>query len=174
MIYFIESERIGFSVWNKQDEQLAKSLWGNREVTQHISATGKMTEKGILEKLEKEVDTYSKHRIQYFPIYKKDDDKFIGCCGLRPYDMEKRIVEIGVHLLPEYWGKGYAKEACMRIIKFAFETLSFETIFAGHNPKNLASCELLKKLGFVYSHDEYYAPTGLKHPSYLLNKEFFI
>jgi len=32
----------------------------------------------------------------------------------------------------------------------------------------------LKKLGFAYSHDEYYAPTGLKHPSYLLNKELFI
>ena len=174
MKYFIESQRIGFFVWNKQDEGQAKLLWGNKEVTRYISATGNMTETTILERLEKEVDTYSKYKIQYFPIYKKEDNKFIGCCGLRPYNIEKNIAEIGVHLLPEYWGKGYAKEACMRIIKFAFKSLSFEAIFAGHNPNNLASCELLKKLGFAYSHDEYYAPTGLKHPSYLLNKELFI
>jgi len=172
MKYFIESERIGFSVWNKENEQQANLLWGNKEVTKYISATGKMTEKEILERLDKEVDTYSKYMIQYFPVYVKENTEFIGCCGLRPYKKEKKIAEVGAHLLPEYWGEGYAKEACMRIIKYAFETLSFETIFAGHNPNNLESAKLLKKLGFVYSHDEYYAPTGLKHPSYLLDKEF--
>ena len=125
MKYLIESERIGFSVWSKQDEQQAILLWGNKEVTQYISATGKMTETAILDRLNKEIDTYSKYKIQYFPIYKKENDKFIGCCGLRPYDIEKNVVEIGVHLLPEYWGKGYAKEACMRVIKFAFEITFF-------------------------------------------------
>ncbi|BCZ47731.1 N-acetyltransferase [Clostridium gelidum] len=172
MKYFIKSERIGFSVWDKENEKQANLLWGNEDVTKYISTTGKMTEKEILERLDKEVDTYSKYRIQYFPLYIKENTEFIGCCGLRPYKKEKKIAEVGVHLLPEYWGKGYGKEACMRIIKYAFETLSFETIFAGHNPNNLESAKLLKKLGFVYSHDEYYAPTGLKHPSYLLNKEF--
>lgn len=173
MKYFIESERIGFSVWNKENEQDAKLLWGNKDVTKYISSTGKMTEEDILRRLEKEIDTYSKYRIQYFPIYLKKDGKFIGCCGLRPYNIEKNIVELGIHLLPDHWGKGYAKEACERMIKFAFETSSFDTIFSGHNPNNSASRELLRKIGFIYSHDEYYAPTGLQHPSYLLNKEAF-
>ncbi len=169
--YFIESERIGFSVWDTKKEHYAKLLWGNKDVTKYISATGKMTEKEILERLERESDTYTKYKIQYFPIYLKEDNKFIGCCGLRPYNIGGSIVELGIHLLPEYWGNGYAKEACEKMIKFAFETLSFEVIFAGHNPKNFASRRLLKKIGFIYSHDEYYAPTGLQHPSYLLNRE---
>ena len=27
---------------------------------------------------------------------------------------------------------------------------------------------LLTRLGFVYTHDEFYEPTGLRHPSYML------
>ena len=33
---------------------------------------------------------------------------------------------------------------------------------------NIASVQLLKKLGFTYAHDEFYPPTGLYHPSYLM------
>ncbi|WP_459480764.1 GNAT family N-acetyltransferase [Clostridium saccharoperbutylacetonicum] len=170
MKFYIESERIGFSVWDNENEQCAYLLWGNKVVTKYISATGIMTEEQIEKRLWNEKNTYEKHRIQYFPIYEKESNKFIGCCGLRPYDLDKNIVELGIHLLPKYWGKGYAKEACLRMIKFAFETLSFEEIFVGHNPYNLASSQLIKKLGFEYLHDEYYAPTGLNHPSYLLKK----
>ena len=37
-----------------------------------------------------------------------------------------------------------------------------------HNPGNQASRHLLETLGFRYTHDELYEPTGLMHPSYLL------
>ena len=46
--------------------------------------------------------------------------------------------------------------------------LNATAIFAGHNPKNTASCYVLEKLGFQYIGDEYYEPTGLYHPSYEL------
>jgi RimJ/RimL family protein N-acetyltransferase len=44
-------------------------------------------------------------------------------------------------------------------------------IFAGHHPKNVASHRLIEQLGFQYTHHEYYPPTGLQHPSYILIKE---
>ena len=44
-------------------------------------------------------------------------------------------------------------------------------LFAGHNPKNTASAQLLKRLGFTYKQDEFYPPTGLYHPSYLMTKQ---
>ena len=42
-------------------------------------------------------------------------------------------------------------------------------LFAGHNPDNDASRQLLQQLGFQYTHDEPYAPTGRMHPSYVLS-----
>ena len=56
------------------------------------------------------------------------------------------------------------------MIKYAFEELGAEKLFAGHNPDNTASSKLLKKLGFHYTGDEYYEPTGLYHPSYIYEK----
>ena len=50
----------------------------------------------------------------------------------------------------------------------AFRDLAVGGLFAGHNPKNTASRHLLQKLGFRYTHDEFYAPTGLQHPSYMM------
>lgn len=170
MQYFIESNRVGFGVWKKENIKEAELLWGNSEVTKYITASGKMSKKDISNRLSKEIEMYSKYSIQYFPIYLKNTGKFIGCCGLRPYNINENILEVGIHLIPDYWRQGYAYEACMRIIRYAFDDLSCSAIFAGHNPKNTASSGLLKKLGFIYSHDEYYEPTGLNHPSYFLKK----
>jgi RimJ/RimL family protein N-acetyltransferase len=97
----------------------------------------------------------------------------VGCCGLRPYKSEMKIVEIGAHLRRVFWGQGYAPEAARAVMGYAFNTLGVKALFAGHNPANEASRRLLEKLGFRYTHDEYYSPTGLNHPSYTLTAEEF-
>jgi len=43
-------------------------------------------------------------------------------------------------------------------------------LFAGHHPENESSRQLLTRLGFTYTHDEWYEPTGQMHPSYMLRK----
>lgn len=54
---------------------------------------------------------------------------------------------------------------------FAFETLHVDGLFAGHNPDNPTSKHILGKLGFRYIGDEFYAPTGMHHPSYMMSPE---
>jgi len=58
-------------------------------------------------------------------------------------------------------------------MEYAFSTLGVKGLFAGHNPANEASRRVLEKLGFRYTHDEFYPPTGLNHPSYILTAEEF-
>jgi RimJ/RimL family protein N-acetyltransferase len=63
-----------------------------------------------------------------------------------------------------------AQEAGRAVIAFAFENLGAEALFAGHHPANSASRRVLAKLGFQFTHDEFYPPTGLMHRSYLLTR----
>lgn len=109
-------------------------------------------------------------RVQYWPIFLAENGAHAGCAGLRPYSPEQQIYEIGVHLLPPFWGKGLATEAAESVIFYAFDQLRAKALFAGHHPANRLSKQLLLKLGFVYTHDELYGPTGLMHPSYILRK----
>lgn len=165
--YFLTTPRIGFSKWSSEDTQLAQQLWGNPQVTEYICAAGTFTEQQITNRLEAELKNQEEFHMQYWPIFHIETDEFIGCCGLRPYNIKKDIYEIGFHLCPEYWGKGLGSEAAKAIINYAFTTLKAKDLFAGHHPQNTASAKMLTKLGFHYTHDENYEATGLNHPSYL-------
>jgi RimJ/RimL family protein N-acetyltransferase len=168
--YFLESARLGFGHWTSERIDLATRLWGDRQVARYVTRAGVMTESEIAARLAREVENDQKHGLQYWPLFIKADDSFVGCCGLRPYDFDRGIAEIGVHLLPEAWGKGYAQEAARTVIGYAFDELRLRAVFAGHNPNNTASAALLQKLGFVRTGEEFYEPTGLWHPSYLLQR----
>jgi len=164
--YFMTSQRIGFAKWRATDIKLAKTLWGNDKVSRYICASGKFSESDIANRLSLEIQNNDVYGLQYWPIFDLSSQALIGCCGLRPY--KGSILEIGFHLLPEFWGKGYAVEAANTVINYASSHLQAEALFAGHNPRNIASQKVLLKLGFTYIGDEFYAPTGLYHPSYLL------
>ncbi len=185
--YFLQTKRIGFRTWNADDFGLAKNLWGDFEVTRLFDGKGKFTDKRTREKLTQEIANQNKFAVQYWPIFNVKTSNHIGACGLRPYDPDindsgnndtenndkvKKIFEIGFHLCSNQWGKGYATEAALAVIEYAFKILKINKLFAGHNPKNKASRHLLLKLGFEYTRDEYYEPTGLMHPSYFLENPF--
>ena len=164
----MKTERIGFSKWSCDDMELAQLLWGNPEVTQFICATGVFSPEDISARLKKEIENNTQFSIQYWPIFELETNELIGCCGLRPYS--DGIYEIGFHLRPKFWRKGFAVEAASAAIDYAFNELHAEGLFAGHNPKNIASAKVLAKLNFKNIRDEFYAPTGLYHPSYELRK----
>ncbi len=162
--FFLRTERLGFSVWQADDAALAAQLWGDPAVTRYICASGRFSADEIADRLQTEISRQERFGAQYWPVFELATRAFVGCCGLRPHGEGE--YEIGFHLRPEYWGRGYAAEAAEAAIRYAFHTLGAKSLFAGHNPNNAASRRLLLKLGFAYVADEYYAPTGLNHPSY--------
>jgi Acetyltransferases, including N-acetylases of ribosomal proteins len=165
-MYFLKTERIGFSEWSETDMDLARSLWGEKNVTKYICSSGVFTNDAIVSRLNLEIENNKKYRVQYWPIFELETGHFIGCCGLRPYKMQEGVYEIGFHLKETYWGAGLALEGARAVIEYAFEKLNAVNLFAGHNPNNQNSRKILERLGFHYISDEYYAPTGLYHPTY--------
>ena len=150
------------------DLRLAVALWGDPVVTQFIG--GPLSPEQVGEKLAREIELMSTHRVQYWPLFLLRTDEHVGCGGLRPYRVEDRIYEMGFHFRPAYWRQGFAQEAGRGILTFAFETLGAAAVFAGHHPANAASRTVLEKLGLRFTHEEFYPPTGLMHPSYLLTR----
>ncbi|MBI4429068.1 MAG: GNAT family N-acetyltransferase [Ignavibacteriales bacterium] len=165
--YFLTTKRLGFRVWKETDLDLAFGLWGDYGVTQFIDARGHLSRVQVQEILAKELATAKTYGVQYWPVFLLGDGEHIGCCGLRPHKVSEKVYELGVHIRLKHWGKGFASEAVRGVISYAFGTLGISALFAGRNPRNEASRHLLNKLGFKYTHAEYYSPTGLNHPSYL-------
>lgn len=72
--------------------------------------------------------------------------KMIGNVYLGKRDFES--LEIGYVFNKDYWGKGYARESCNKLIELEFAN-GIHRIFAECDPDNLASWRLLESLGFV-------------------------
>jgi RimJ/RimL family protein N-acetyltransferase len=164
----LTTERIGFRLWQPDDLLLALSLWGDTTVTRLIADLGQPSEEQARARLDRELANQQTYGVQYWPIFRRAGGEHLGCCGLRPYQPDQGIYEIGAHLLAHYWGQGYATEAVRAVVAHAFTALPVRGLFARHHPDNHGSRSLLAKLGFQYTHDDFLPQTGLNHPSYLL------
>ena len=66
-----------------------------------------------------------------------------------PGEMPDGDIEIGFCFKRSAWGKGYATEACIRLVRFAFEETPLDEIVASFYEENVAAKNVLRKAGFI-------------------------
>jgi len=83
-----------------------------------------------------------------FAICRESTSEFIGGIGLR---VNKRFnrAELGFWIAEPFWNNGFATEAVGKIIKFGFQEVELNKIFATHLPNNPASGKVMAKNGMV-------------------------
>ena len=107
--YFMRTERLGFRCWAAKDLPLAVAIWGQPEVTRLIADLGNPSAEQARQRLAREMANQDAFRVQYWPLFLLDGGKHLGCCGLRPYRPDDGVFEVGAHLLPAQWNRGYAE-----------------------------------------------------------------
>ena len=61
----------------------------------------------------------------------------------------QNALELGYALGEDYWGNGYATEACREVMRYAFNDRECLVLSATHFPQNASSKRVIKKLGFI-------------------------
>jgi len=102
----IETERLVITTWTQEDLDDAQRLWGDPKVMEHIDVRGALNRQQVEQKLQQEMERQNQHGVQYWKVLLKKTGQIIGCCGLRPHDLERRVYEVGVHIMSEHWGRG--------------------------------------------------------------------
>lgn len=78
----------------------------------------------------------------------KETGKFIGRCGLLPWDVDGvQEVEVAYTIAEEYWGKGLGSEAALGIIEYGFETLNLSRLVSLIELENIGSQKVAEKVG---------------------------
>jgi len=102
---------------------------------------------------------YEKYGIGRWALVEMDSDEFVGWAGLK-YEWNPRescyFYDLGYRLRKEFWGKGYAYEASIPALNYAFKTMKLDEIFASAHIENGASIAILKKLGFTFIEEYFY------------------
>ncbi|WP_336298520.1 MULTISPECIES: GNAT family N-acetyltransferase [Zeaxanthinibacter] len=77
-----------------------------------------------------------------------DQQTFYGAGGLNDIDLIAKKAEIGLWLLPEFWGKGIMKEAFPLISDYGFKQLKLNRIEGFVETENTNCKKALSKLDF--------------------------
>ena len=79
----------------------------------------------------------------------KETDEFIGCLFLNDIDMHNKSGHAPVFIgEKQYWGKGYATESRILILKYAFYERGLERIWARVIEDNIGSLKMHEKCGY--------------------------
>lgn len=74
------------------------------------------------------------------------DGDLVGAINLslKPKD---QMAELGYWIAHKYWGNGYCTRAALCMIKYGFEELSLNKVYARHLGSNTASGRVMEKIG---------------------------
>ena len=95
---------------------------------------------------------YAKYKMGRWYAFLKENDEFIGWCGLK-YHSDTGEVDLGYRLLKKHWNKGYTTEASIACIQYGFEELGLNRIIAQADVANAASVKVMKKIGMQFLSD---------------------
>jgi len=101
--------------------------------------------------------SYATHGHGLWMVQHRATDAPMGMCGLIKRDALPEV-DLGYAFVPEYWGKGHAREAAAACLTFGREALGLEGILAIVSPGNTPSIRLLEALGFDRTGRMEYSP----------------
>jgi RimJ/RimL family protein N-acetyltransferase len=84
-----------------------------------------------------------------FALEQRATGLFVGDCGLFVDPADRRLARVGYTIARPFWNQGFASEAVMALTQFAFGQFNIHRITASVDPRNLASCRVLEKIGYV-------------------------
>ena len=84
----------------------------------------------------------------YWGVALKDNNKIIGQIFVNKIQ-NNRMAHIGYRITRAFWNNGYATEALKATVKFCFEQTELKRLHTDVDVRNVSSCKVLEKCGFV-------------------------
>jgi len=92
-----------------------------------------------------------KNKTRYvFAIISKEHRELIGEISLHYLDKNNNHAQLAYWIGEPFWNQGIATEAAIAAVKFGFEQLDADLIYADFHPDNHASKRVLEKTGMTF------------------------
>ena len=125
-------------------------LYSNSEIRKYFPE-GILNLEETREELEWHMNGHPKHpELGLWATIHKETGKFIGRCGLLPWEIDDKLeVEIAYLLDKSFWHQGLATEAAQGILKYGFEQLNLPRLICLIDPDNIASQRVAERIGMT-------------------------
>ena len=161
---FIETARCKLTTLQTDDQEHVVKLYTNKAVQQFLG--GPLPQAEALSKFPQLIQ--ASLEAQCWAIRLQADNTFIGLIYLGTHH-NGLDTEISYQLLPAWWGQGYATETVQALIDYVLDTLGVPRVMAETQVANVASCQLLERLGFQL--EQIVVRFGAEQAIYVINKQ---
>jgi ribosomal-protein-alanine N-acetyltransferase len=146
----LETERLFLRHLVLEDLYDLYELYKDPEIRRYFPE-GILTLDETREELEWHMNDHPRHpELGLWATVHKETGKFIGRCGLLPWEINGRLeVEIAYLLDKSFWGQGLATEAAKGIMKYGFEKLNLSRLICLIDPDNSASQKVAERIGMT-------------------------
>jgi RimJ/RimL family protein N-acetyltransferase len=148
------TERLHLRPWRGDDVDTILAIYSQPEVARYLGRTPKaMAGRADAEAALARWTALSDGRLGVWAIVPSDEPVPVGSLLLKELPLSNDggpsgQIEIGWHLRPEVWGRGYATEAATRVLEHAW-TLGLDEVFAVTYPENLPSQAVCRRIGMT-------------------------
>ncbi len=165
----LETDRLILRPFDEKDVDAIYAMRSDPEVMRFIREPQSRDESASWLKLVS--SRWETEQVGFCAVLDKQTDKFLGWCGVWRLK-ETGELEIGYAIAKEFWKKGYATEAALKFLDYAFEKLNPDKIVAVASPVNAASRRVMEKLGMSYDFTGEFYGRNLVH--YSITKQEFL
>lgn len=142
----IETERLILRPFTLDDAERLAEICQNELVQKHLfSLPNPYTIDDAVFWLNKQLDSPDE---KAYAIILKENGYLVGNICIRP--KQNNSAEIGYYIDEPYMSKGYMSEAAAAIIKYGFEELHLNKVYARHKTDNPASGRVMEKNGMKF------------------------
>jgi ribosomal-protein-alanine N-acetyltransferase len=146
----LETERLILRPFTLADAPEVQRLVGNRDIASTTINIPHPYEDGMAEEwIRAQEHKFERGESVDFAIVHSKQGLLIGAIGLMLASDHDRG-EIGYWIGKPYWNQGYCTEAASAVLRYGFETLGLNRIYATHFTRNPGSGRVMQKIGMKH------------------------
>ncbi|HWS54764.1 MAG TPA: GNAT family N-acetyltransferase [Pyrinomonadaceae bacterium] len=152
----LETSRLRLRPFTAEDVVPLAAVTADPDVMRYIGDGQPLTFEETARNLTTIIDTFHLRGYGRWALIEKSGGALLGYCGLaRP--RESPGIELVYLMARRAWGRGLATEASRACLRYGFEELGLERIYALTMPGNLRSRRVLERVGMKFlRNDRYY------------------
>jgi ribosomal-protein-alanine N-acetyltransferase len=148
----LETERLMLRRLRLEDAEALAELYADPETMRYFDGTRSLQQ--TRETIQRCLESYRSHGYSLWATLLKEDQRFIGRCGLLRQVIEgKPECEVAYMIARPYWNRGLGTEAARAIRDYGFRKYDFPRLISIIHPENLASQRVAVKNGMRYEKD---------------------
>jgi [ribosomal protein S5]-alanine N-acetyltransferase len=149
MTFDLDTPRLHLRPIDTDDLEEVLRLWTDPDVRRFLWDDIVISTDRVVTEINRSIASFYIYRFGIWALSLLPDPRIIGFCGLRRFG-DSTDVELLYGLYPQYWHHGLAAEASRAVLRYGFERLDLERIYAGSDPPNSASRKLIERLGMTF------------------------